>query len=189
MSSGSCSDIAARRRRRPGFFRVERPDQLWHLGLGGRARLMLPAGGDRLLHARDRRLEPRAALPRRRGDRGRRTHRRRPRHRTRRADARLGQRLGLHRPPLQGESGRARDQASPRRLPRPREPGLHRVLVRETEREGGVAERVRDARRRQTRHRALRRPLPPPAPLGARLPDAARGAADLGRSTKHRGVA
>jgi hypothetical protein len=41
--------------------------------------------------------------------------------------------------------------------------GLHRELVRETQRTGGMAERIRDARRRQTRDRRLRRPLPPPA--------------------------
>jgi len=52
--------------------------------------------------------------------------------------------LGLHRPPLPDQAGRTRDPSPPRRLPRPPEPGLHRVLLRETERTGGVAERVRD---------------------------------------------
>src|SRR5205823_12970683 len=78
----------------------------------------------------------------------------------------------------------ARDQAPPGRLPRPREPGLHRVLVRETQREGGVAERIRDPRRRTTRDRRLRRPLPPPTALAARLPDTRRGPPDLGGSTR-----
>src|SRR5215207_11427224 len=36
------------------------------VGLGRRARLVLPDGRDRLLHPRDRRLAPRAALPRHR---------------------------------------------------------------------------------------------------------------------------
>src|SRR5581483_11184802 len=109
-----------------------------------------------------------------------------------RARARLGQRLGLHRPPLSGEARRAGHPAPPRRLPRPREPGLHRELVRETERTGGVAERIRDPRRRPARHRRLRRPLPPPAPLEPELPHAARGRPDLGgstRTTKTRGLA
>ena len=38
----------------------------------------------------------------------------------------------------------ARDQASPRRLPRPREPGLHRELVRKTQRTRGLAQRIRN---------------------------------------------
>jgi putative transposase len=45
------------------------------LGLGRRARPVPPDGRDRLLHPRARRLAPRAALPGRRGDRARRTHR------------------------------------------------------------------------------------------------------------------
>jgi hypothetical protein len=72
-----------------------------------------------LLHTRDRRLVTRTQVPRRRGDRRRRTRRSRTRHRTRRARARLRQRLGLHRPPVQGETRRARDHAPSRRLPRP----------------------------------------------------------------------
>ena len=62
------------RRRRPGFFRVERPGQLWHLDmtldLGRRARLVLPERDHRLLHPRDRRLGPHRPLPRQGGDRG-----------------------------------------------------------------------------------------------------------------------
>jgi transposase InsO family protein len=46
---------------------------------------------------------------------------------------------------------------------------------------GGVAERVRDPRRRPPRDRPLRRALPPPAPLAARLPDTPRGCAGPGR--------
>src|SRR5439155_12916114 len=86
--------------------------------------------------------------------------------------------------PLPRPPQRARDQTSPRRLPRPREPGLHRELVRETQRTRGLAERIRDPRRRPPRDRRLRRPLPPPAALTARLPDTQRGPPDLGRSTQ-----
>src|SRR5207244_6226439 len=96
------------------------------------------------------------------------------------------------RPPLPRAARRARHPPPPRRLPRPREPGLHRELVRETERTGGVAQRVRDARRRTTRDRRLRRPLPPPTALEPELPHAARGATDLGgsaRTTENRGLA
>jgi hypothetical protein len=105
-----------------------------------------------------------------------------------RAHARLGQRLRLHGPPLPSGPQRTRPPPPPRRLPRPGVAGLHRELVRETERTGGVAERVRDARRRETRHRRLRRPLPPPPPQRARPPDAARSTQDLGGSTENRGL-
>lgn len=48
------------RRRRPGFFRVTRPDELWHLdcdlGLDRRPRLGLSARRGRLLHPRGRLL-------------------------------------------------------------------------------------------------------------------------------------
>jgi putative transposase len=84
-----------RRRRRLGFFRVERPDQLWHMDMtseGGRARLVLPERRDRLLHARDRRLVARTALPRRGSDRGHRARQRSARDRDRHAHARAGQR-------------------------------------------------------------------------------------------------
>ena len=122
------------RRRRPGFFQVTRPNELWHLdmtvGLGRRARPGLPDGRDRLLHPRDRRLAPRAPLPRHRRasrsiERAVAARRVRPRD----ADARHRQRLGVHRPRVRARPLRARDRPSPRRLPRPREPGLHRVLV------------------------------------------------------------
>jgi helix-turn-helix protein len=79
------------RRRRPGYFRVERPDQLWHMdmtSLGRRARLVLPQRRDRLLHPGDRRLGARRPLPRPGSRRGHRRRGRRARHRTRQADAR-----------------------------------------------------------------------------------------------------
>jgi putative transposase len=66
-------------RRRPGFCRVERPDQLWHLDLTsvwvaehGWVYLMAATC---LLPARDRRLAPGDPLPRQAGDRADRTRR------------------------------------------------------------------------------------------------------------------
>jgi hypothetical protein len=66
----------------------------------------------------------------------------------------------------------------------PESQGLDRELVRETQRTGGVAERVRDDRRRPPRDRRLPRPLPPPTAPEPRLPHAARGAPDLGGSAR-----
>ena len=64
------------RRKRPGFFRVERPRRLWQLDidqyLGRRARLDVPDRDHRLLHPRARRVASIGALPRRGGDHARR---------------------------------------------------------------------------------------------------------------------
>ena len=72
---------AEARRRRPGVFKVERPGQLWHLDMTAvwvaEHGWVLPERDHRLLHPRDRRLGARAALPRRRGDRGDQAGRRR----------------------------------------------------------------------------------------------------------------
>jgi putative transposase len=65
----------------------------------------------------------------------------------------------------------------------PESPGLHRELVRETQRTGGLAQRIRNPRRRETRDRRLRRALPPAAPQRPQLPDTPRGRPDLGGST------
>ena len=180
------------RRKRPGFFRVERPRQLWQLDMTSvwvaehgwcylnaiidcctreivAWQLELRCRADEAIAV----VEQAAAI-----------HGIQPGELTLGSDN--GSAFTARR--FRAPARRARDQAPPRRLPRPREPGLHRELVRETQREGGVAERVRDPRRRKTRDRQLRRPLPPPAPLGPRLQDARRGAANLGRSTKHRGL-
>ncbi len=72
------------RRRRPGFFRVERPDQLWHLDLSS---VWVAEHGWCYLQA-DRRLVARAALPDAGGDGARRAGDDRPQDRARRADAR-----------------------------------------------------------------------------------------------------
>ena len=80
------------RRRRPGFFGVERPGQLWHLDMTSVS--VAEHGwcylntGHRLLHPRDRRLGPDRPLPRQGSDRGDRTGRRRTGHPTRDADTR-----------------------------------------------------------------------------------------------------
>jgi len=178
------------RRKRPGFFIVERPRQLWQIDMTS---IWVAEHGWTYLNAivdccTREIVGWELSLLCRRSDRRRRQGRQGIRDPAGRAHTRLRQRVGVHCPPLPREAQRTRDPPPQRRLPRPREPGIHRVLVRETQRTGGMAERIRDARRRETRDRRLRRPLPPPAPLGPRLQDARGGASDLGRSTKHRGL-
>ena len=176
------------RRRRPGYFQVTRPDELWHLdmtvGLGRRARLVLPERRDRLLHPRDHRLGARHPLPRPGGHRRHRRRGRRARHRAGRADARHRQRHRVHQPGVSRPPGRARHRPPPRRLPRPREPGVHRVVVLKAQAALHLARGVRDARRGPRGDRRLRRPLPPPAPPGAGLPHAARSRGHLERSRR-----
>jgi hypothetical protein len=166
------------RRRRPGFFRVERPDQLWHLDMTSiwvaehgwcylnaaitAARARSPAGRSMS-----------AAAPR--SDRRHPGRRRPARHRAGTAHARDRQRLSLHQPRVPRPPGRTGDHPPPRRLPRPREPGLHRVLVLQAQAALHLARRVRDPRRSPPRDRRLRRPLPPPTSQPAGLPHPARG--------------
>ena len=138
------------RRKRPGFFRVERPRRLWQLDidqyLGRRARLDVPDGDHRLLHPRARRVASIGALPRRGGD-----HARRgggpAAHRIQEGELTLGS--------DNGSAFTARRFKARLRNPRPGPPW----------------------------YRRLRRALPPPPPLGARLPDSPRGAPEMGRST------
>ena len=66
-------------------------------------------------------------------------------------------------------------------LPRPREPGLHRELVRQAQGALRLAARVRDPRRGQGGDRHSHRRLPPPASLGPELQNPSRGRPDLGR--------
>jgi HTH-like domain len=173
------------RRRRPGFFHVQRPDQLWHLDMTsvwvaehGGVYLMAATG---LLHARDHRLASRDPLPSQGGHHTDRTCRRRARHPARQPDAGHRQRLGVHRPRLQDRPRRPGHRPSPRGLPRPREPGVHRILVRQAQGALRLARRVRDPRPGPGADRRLRRPLPPPAALTAGLPHAARTRGDLER--------
>src|SRR5438128_61572 len=78
---------------------------------------------------------------------------------------------------------RTRRQPPPRRLPRPRITGLHRVLVREAKGAARLALRIRDARASTKGDRRLHRPLPPATALRTRLPNADRGAPHLARWT------
>jgi hypothetical protein len=70
---------------------------------------------------------------------------------------------------------RARDRPSSWRLPRPREPGLHRVLGSASSSSAASGANSRDPRRGPRGDRRLRRPLPPPTPQPAGLPHPARG--------------
>jgi len=56
------------------------------------------------------------------------------------------QRLGVHRPRDPADALRARRRPSPRRLPRPREPSVHRIVVLLPQGTLRVAQRVRDPR-------------------------------------------
>ncbi len=176
------------RRRRPGYFQVTRPDELWHLDMTS---VWVAEHGwwylnarDRLLPPRDRRLVARRRLARRRGQHGHRPSDRRPRRRARRADAGHRQRHIVHQPRVPRPPGRTRDRAPPRRLPRPREPGVHRVLVRNAQAALRLTRAVRDPRPGPPHDRRLRRPLPPPAPLRAGLPHAARSRGHLETSRR-----
>jgi transposase InsO family protein len=175
------------RRRRPGFFRVERPRQLWQLDMTSvwvaehgwcylntiidccsreivGWSLELRCRADEAIavveHAATlRSIEPdQLTLG---SDNG-------SAFTARRFRARLGE-LGIRHP-----RGGYRD---------PESQTFIESWFGKLKREGGVAQRVRDARRRETRDRRLRRPLPPPAPLRAELQDTRRGPQDLGGST------
>jgi len=88
------------RRRRPGYFRVTRPDELWHLDM---TKVWTAQHGWVYLHAiidcctrEIPGLEPRAALPDRRSCCCRRNRRSRPRRRSWGADSRHRQRQSVH---------------------------------------------------------------------------------------------
>src|SRR4051812_35607783 len=95
------------RRRRPGFFRVERPDQLWHLDMT--SVWVAEHGWVYLMAAIDCctreivawHLETRCSPG---GDHAARARRARARHPAGQPDARHRQRLGVHRPRLQGRA-------------------------------------------------------------------------------------
>jgi putative transposase len=155
------------RRRRPGFFRVERPDQLWHLDLTsvwvaehGWCYLMAAidcctreiAGWS--LELRCRADESIALI-----EQAARSHGIRP------GELVLGTDNGsaftarrfkavLSRLGIAHRRGGYRD---------PESQAFHRVVVREAERARGLAKRIRDPGRGEGRDRRLRRGLPPPA--------------------------
>src|SRR5947209_1972942 len=172
------------RRRRPGFFRVERPRQLWQLDMTSiwvaehgwcylnaiidcctreivGWSLELCCRADKAIAVVERAaalhaIEPGKPVPA--SDKG----------------SAFTARRSRARPPELGIKHRRGGYR------RPRVAGLHRELVRETQRTGGLVKPIRDTRRRTTRDRRLRRPLPPAAAQRARLQDALRGQGDLG---------
>ena len=162
------------RRRRPGFFRVTRPDELWHMDM---TKVWTAAHGWVYLHVivdcctreiagwtvdvRTRADEAIACVEGGLLGRG-----------VRPGVLVLGTDNGVavHVPGLpQAPLGPRRDP-SPRRLPRPRVPGVHRVLVRAVQEALRLASRMGDHRSRPNRDHRLHRHLPPPTPLRARLP-------------------
>jgi transposase InsO family protein len=171
------------RRRRPGYFQVTRPDELWHLDMTAvwvaeHGWCYLDAAIDCCtreitgwaLDVRCRAAEAiaviDAAIPERSVGPGELT---------------LGTDNGtaFTSRAFRGPAGRARHHTPARRLPRPREPGLHRVLVFQAQAALHLARRVRDPRRGEGRHRRLRRRLPPPAPPRPGLPHPTRGRGHL----------
>ncbi len=175
------------RRRRPGFFQVTRPDELWHLDMTSvwvaeHGWCYLNAAIDCCtreitgwsLEIRCRAQEPTAVIDRAVVERG-----------VGPGELTLGSDNGTA---FTSRSFRARlaEHAITHRRGgyRPREPGLHRVLVFKAQATLHLARRVRDARRGPREDRRLHRPLPPPAPPRAGLPHATRSRAHLERSRR-----
>ena len=176
-----------RRRRRPGFFRVECPDQLWHLAMTSvwvveHGWCYLNAAIDCCtreivgwsLELRCRSEEATALVDAAVAARGL-----EPGALTLGTDdgsafisrgfrARLTERGVTHR------RGGYRD---------PESQAFIEKLVRKAEGAARLALRVRDARASEKGDRRLHRPLPPPTALRSRLPHADRGATHLGRWT------
>ena len=173
------------RRRRLGFFQVERPGQLWHLDM---TRVWVAEHGWVYLNAiidcctreivgwelslRCRAVEAIAVIERAVAEQG-----------IVPGTLTLGTDNGsafVARATRLVISGLGR-HPSPRRLPRPREPGVHRELVPLSQGTLRLAPRVRDPRPGPGGDQRLHRPLPPPAPQPAQLPHAVRSPPDLGR--------
>lgn len=70
------------------------------------------------------------------------------------------------------------------RLLRSRVPGVHRVLVRAVQEAMRLESRVGNPRSGQKGDQRLHRPLPPPAPLRAGLPNTRQGRRDLARHAR-----
>ena len=171
------------RRRRPGYFRVRRPDELWHMDM---TKVWTAQHGWVYLHAivdcctrelvawsldvRGRTVEALAcvdtAMIRRSVARDRLTI----------GD---GQRNAVHLPTLPQPTRRTWDRPSERRIPRSRVSGVHRVMVRAVQEACRLARRVGNDRSSKERHRQLCERIPSAAPLRARLPDTRRGSPHL----------
>jgi hypothetical protein len=167
------------RRRRPGYFRVTRPDELWHMDM---TKVWTAQHGWVYLHVivdcctrqiTGWRLDLRTRATE--AHRLRRARRKCSWHTPRAAHPWHRQRLAVHRPRLPQTPIRSWDHPPPRRLPRPPEPGVHRVLVRPIQEALRLARRVGNPRPGQKGDRRLHRRLPPPTPLRARLPHPRRG--------------
>jgi integrase-like protein len=174
-----------RRRRRPGSFRVERPDQLWHMDMTSawvaEDGWYLNAAIDRCtreiagwsLELRCRADEAIAVVDRAAA-----------RHRIEPGQLTLGRDNGTA---YTSRSFRARladlgITTAVAAVSRPGVAGVHRELLLEAQGARRVAQRVRDARRGTISDRRLHRPpLPEPPSLAARLQDAPGGASDPGR--------
>ena len=164
------------RRRRPGFFRVTRPDELWHIDM---TKVWTAQHGWVYLHAMvdcctreitgwnlelrcrdDEAIDAVEAAVLARG--------------VRPGELTLGSDNGspVHLPRLPQASVRAWDHAPAWRLPRPREPGVHRVLVRPVQEAVRVARRMGDHRPSPHRDRRLHRDYHhrPHSGLGYRTP-------------------
>ncbi len=184
------------RRRRPGFFRVERPGQLWHLDMTS---IWVAEHGWCYLNAiidcctreivgwdltvRCRAKEAIAVIENAVAE-----HRIRPGQLTLGTDNGSAFTARATRLVLSG-LGIAHRRGG---VPRPREPSVHRILVPVSEGTLRLAPRVRDPRPGPGGDRRLHRPLPRPAPQPARLPNTPRGSRHVGRcprsTTKQRGL-
>ena len=171
------------RRRRPGYFRVRRPDELWHMDM---TKVWTAQHGWVYLHAivdcctRELvawSLDVRG--PNRRGA-GLCRHGDDPTVRgPGSVDDRDGQRNAVHLPTLPQPTRRTWDRPSERRIPRSRVSGVHRVMVRAVQEACRLARRVGNDRSSKERHRQLCERIPSAAPLRARLPDTRRGGPHL----------
>lgn len=100
-----------------------------------------------------------------------------PRDPTGSAHAGHRQRIRVHSAQDQGPDALSRCRSSARRLSRSGEPSVHRELVRQDQAKGGVAQRLRDVRRRAPSDRALCRSLSRPpshSSLGYQTPNEVR---------------
>jgi hypothetical protein len=161
----------------PGFFRVTRPDELWHLDMtkvwtaahGWVNSVNLHVAVD-CLHPRGHLLAPRSQNTIRGGDLLPRVGHPRPPGAARPPHPRQRQRLAIHQPRLPLTPLRPRRHPPPRRLPRPRVPSVHRVLVRAVQETLRLARRMGNPSTRRGRRSPTTSSTSPPTPLRNRLP-------------------